>query len=138
MNEEELRGMIEDALENLKDELLEEMGESMQEAVNDSLSEIVAEALDAYFSSHSFALPDGAVIRPKEYLKVLSPDKRKLLSCYGGLKVDGKTLIVQTRISSWQPLCWYATEEEAAAALIKVKDAMQAGEKYLALSSGLF
>ncbi len=109
------------------------MNETVQEAVNDSISEIVTEALEAYFASHEFAMADGTVIRPKEYLKVLSPDKRKLLPCYGGLKADGKTLVIQTRISSWQSLCWYATEEEAAAALLKIKDAMQSGEKYLEL-----
>ena len=130
---DELRGMIEDALEKMKDELLDEMDEKLQEAVDDSLSEIVTEALEAYFASHTFALSDGTVIQPKEYLKVLSPDKRKLLPCYGGLKVDGKTLVVQTRISSWQSLCWYDTEEEAVAALLKIKDAMQSGEKYLEL-----
>ena len=130
---DKLQGMIEDAMENMKDELLDEMDEKIQEAVNDSLSEIVTEALEGYFASHAFALSDGTVIQPKEYLKVLSPDKRKLLPCYGGLKVDGKTLVIQTRISSWQSLCWYATEEEAVAALLKVKDAIQFGEKYLEL-----
>lgn len=130
---DELRGMIEDTLEDMKDELLDEMSESVQEAVDDSLSEIVTEALEAYFASHAFALSDGTVIQPKEHLKVLSPDKRKLLPCYGGLKVDGKTLVIQTRLSSWQSLCWYDTEEEAVAALLKIKDAMQSGEKYLEL-----
>lgn len=136
MNKEEmdeLRGIIEDALENTKDELLDQMDESIQEAVNDSLSEIVTEALETYFSTHSFAFPDGTVIQSKEYLKVLSPDKTKLLPCYGGLKVDGKTLVIQTRISSWQALCWFKTEEEAVAALLKIKDAMQGGKTYLEL-----
>lgn len=136
MNKEEmdeLRGIIEDALENTKDELLDQMDESIQEAVNDSLSEIVTEALETYFSTHSFAFPDGTVIQRKEYLKVLSPDKTKLLPCYGGLKVDGKTLVIQTRISSWQALCWFKTEEEAVAALLKIKDAMQGGKTYLEL-----
>ncbi len=130
---DELQSMIEDALENMKCDLLDEMAESVQEAVNDSLSEIVTESLEAYFASHTFALSDGTVIQPKEYLKVLSPDKRKLLPCYGGLKVDGKTLVIQTRISSWQSLCWYDTEEEAVSALLKIKEAMQSGEKYLEL-----
>ena len=130
---DEIQSMIEDALENMKDEFLDEMGERVQEAVNDSLSEIVTEALEAFLTSHSFALSDGIVIQSKEYLKVLSPDKRKLLPCYGGLKVDGKTLVIQTRISSWQSLCWYDTQEEAVAALLRIKDAIQAGEKYLEL-----
>ena len=130
---DEIQSMIEDALENMKDELLDEMGERVQEAGNDSLSEIVTEALESFFTSHTLTLSDGTVIQPKEHLKVLSPDKRKLLPCYGGLKVDGKTLMIQTRISSWQSLCWYDTQEEAIAALLKIKDAMQSGEKYLEL-----
>ena len=130
---DEIQSMMEDALENMKDELLDEMGERVQEAVNDFLSEIVTEALETFFASHSLALSDGTVIQLKEHLKVLSPDKRKLLPCYGGLKVDGKTLMIQTRISSWQSLCWYDTQEEAIAALLKIKDAMQSGEKYLEL-----
>ena len=131
---DELQGVIEDVLENMKDELLDEMNASIRDAVNDTLSEIVTEALEAYFASHAFALADGTVIQPEECLKVLSPDKRKLLPCYGGLKVDGRTLVIQTRImSDWQSLCWYNTGEEAVAALLKIKDAMQSGEKYLEL-----
>ena len=130
---DEMQSMIEDALETMKDELLDEMGERVQEAVNDSLSEIVTEALESFFTSHTLTLSDGTVIQPKEHLKVLSPDKRKLLPCYGGLKVDGKTLVIQTMISSLQGLCWYDTEEEVIAALLKIKDAMQSGEKYLEL-----
>jgi len=130
---DELQGMIEDALEDMVDELRDEIAECVEEAVNDNISEIITEALEAFFSSHTFALPDGTKIQPKERLKVLSPDKRKLLPCYGGLKVDGKTLVIQTKISSWQGLCWYDTEEEAVAALLKIKDAMQSGENYLEL-----
>ena len=130
---DELRCVIEDAMENMIGELQDQIAESAQEAVNDSLSEIVAEALESFFSSHSFTLPDGTAFQAKERLKVLSPDKKKLLPCYGGLKVDGKTLVIQTRISSWQSLCWYNTEEEAVAALLRIRDAMQAGEAYLEL-----
>ena len=130
---DELQGMSEDALEDMVDELRDEISGCVEEAVNDSISEIITEALEEFFSSHTIALPDGAVIHPKERLKVLSPDKRKLLPCYGGLKVDGKTLVIQTRISSWQGLCWYDTEEEAVAALLKINDAMQSGENYLEL-----
>ena len=130
---DEIQRMIEDALENMKDGFLDEMGESVQEAVNDSLSEIVSEALESFFAFHTLTLSDGTMIQSKEHLRVLSPDKRKLLPCYGGLKVDGKTLVIQTRISSWQSLCWYDTEEKAVEALLRIKDAMQSGIKYLEL-----
>ena len=128
-----MRHMIEDAMENAMAGLRDEMSEIVQEAVNDSLSEIVSEALEAFFSAHSFKMPDGTVLQPKEHLKVLSPDKRKLLPCYGGLKVDGKTLVIQSGISRWEALCYYSTAQEAAAALLRIKDAMQSGMKYLEL-----
>ena len=89
--------------------------------------------MEEFFSSHTIALPDGAVIHPKERLKVLSPDKRKLLPCYSGLKVDGKTLVIQSGISRWEALCYYSTAQEAAAALLRIRDAMQKGEEYLEL-----
>ena len=130
---DEIRSMIEDALENMICELRDEISECVEEAVNDNISEIMIEALETFFASHTFALSDGTIIQPKEHLKVLSPDKRKLLPCYGGLKVDGKTLVIQTRISGWEALCYYPTEEEAIAALHRIKDAMQSGEKYLEL-----
>ena len=130
---DEIQGMIEDALANAADELRGEMGEMVQEAVNDCLAEIVSEALADFFSSHPFKMPDGTVLQPKERLKVLSPDKRKMLPCYGGLKIDGKTLVIQRGISSWESLCYYATAEEAAAALLRIRDAMQKGEEYLEL-----
>ncbi len=130
---DEMQNMIEDALENMVCSLRDEISECVEEAVNDSISEIMTEALETFFASHAFALSDGTVIQPKERLKFLSPDKRKLLPCYGGLKVDGKTLVIQTRISSWEALCYFSTSEEAAAALLRIKDAMQSGIKYLEL-----
>ena len=62
------------------------------------------------------------MIQTRQKTKVLSPDKKKLLICYGGLKVDGSCLIVQTRISSWDTLYAYDSEADAIAALEKVKD----------------
>lgn len=53
--------------------------------------------------------------------------------CYGGLKVDGLTLFVQTRVDCWQPIHVYETQEEAIQALDKVKKAMMDGLDFLDL-----
>lgn len=58
-------------------------------------------------------------------MRLLSPDKSKVLICYGGLRVDGTTLIVQTRISCWEAIASYQTKEEAIAALQKVNNAIK-------------
>ncbi|MBR6029591.1 MAG: hypothetical protein IKP40_10965 [Clostridia bacterium] len=103
--------------------------------IRDALPEIIEEALDDYFSSRTFTLPDGTAlaIAAKERLKVLSPDRKKQLCCEGGLKVDGKTLIVQTGPGCWEPLCCFSGEEEAVSALSRIREAMKNGEAYLEL-----
>lgn len=55
------------------------------------------------------------------------PYKSKLLICYGGLRVDGSSLMIQTRISSWEDIAYYQSREEAIEALLKVKNAMESG-----------
>ena len=59
-------------------------------------------------------------------MKLFSPDKTKLLLCYEGLRVEGCTLTVQTRISSWETIAVYQSKEDAVAALLKEKS-MDAG-----------
>ena len=57
----------------------------------------------------------------------MSPDKKKVLICYGGAKVVGSALHIQTRVSSWEDLYTYATENEAIAALQKLNAGMEQG-----------
>lgn len=123
------------------DELLDELSARMEDllegaitdqvtgAVQDALPELLQESLAAF----EFVLKDGTIVRPRTQMKLLSPDKTKLLLCYGGLRVDGRTLVVQTRISSWESIACYPSREEAAAALVKVKEAMEAGLSLLEL-----
>ena len=120
---DDLQSMLEDAL----DELREEMEDRLQELISDSISEFFAEGMEEVLHNHQFVLKDGTVIQPRQKTKVLSPDKTRLYPCYGGLRIDGTTLQVQTRISSWNNLCAYKTKEEAVDALMKVKDAMEKG-----------
>ncbi len=120
---DDLQAMLEDALEDMR----EEMEDKLQELVSDSISDFFAEGMEEVLHSHQFVLKDGTVIQPRQRTKVLSPDKTRLYPCYGGLRIDGTTLQVQTRISSWNNLCAYKTKEEAVQALLKVKDAMEQG-----------
>ncbi|WP_027217159.1 hypothetical protein [Butyrivibrio fibrisolvens] len=94
-------------------------------SVSDNISEIFAEGLDQFMSDHQFVLRDGTIVKACNKTRVMSPDKKKVLTCYGGLRVDGKTLMVQTRISCWDALCNYQTEEEVVEALQKVNDAIE-------------
>ncbi len=120
---DDLQSMLEDALEDMR----EEMEDKLQELVCDSISDFFAEGMEEVLHGHQFVLKDGTVIQPRRRTKVLSPDKTRLYPCYGGLRIDGTTLQVQTRISSWNNLCAYKTKEEAVQALLKVKDAMEQG-----------
>lgn len=120
---DDLQVLLEDALEDMQ-EVLED---KLQELISDSISEFFAEGMEEVLQNQQFALKDGTVIQPRQRTKVLSPDKTRLYPCYGGLRIDGTTLQVQTRISSWNNLCAYKTKEEAVEALLKIKDAMEQG-----------
>ncbi len=75
----------------------------------------------------------GTTLQMRQKTRVMSPDKKKVLICYGGMKVDGKSLHIQTRISSWSDIWSYATEEEAVQALQKVNSAIEQGLYFIGL-----
>ena len=125
--EEACREVAEDVI----DELLEDR---LDDAVRDTLQEILPEKVGECFADFEFVLKDGTVVRPRQRLRVLSPDGSKLLECYGGLKVDGKCLLIQTRVSCWESIADYPDREAAIAALQQILAAMEAGEKLLKLS----
>lgn len=126
---DDLQAMLDDALEDMR----EELEDKLQELISDSISEFFAEGMEEVLHNHQFVLKDGTVIQPRQRTKVLSPDKTRLYPCYGGLRIDGTTLQVQTRISSWNNLCAYKTKEEAVEALLKIKDAMENGVSLIEL-----
>lgn len=115
---------LSDRIENIIEDTLSDQVES---AVTCAVQDVFIEALGEGFSECEFVLKDGTVVRPSPKMKVFSPDKSKLLVCYGGLRVDGCSLIVQTRINCWETIAWYKSREEAIEALIKVKNAMESG-----------
>lgn len=125
--EEVCREVAEDVI----DELLEER---LDDAVRDALQEALPEAVSECLAGYEFVLKDGTLVRPRQRLRVLSPDGSKLLECYGGLKVDGKCLLIQTRVSCWESIADYPDREAAIAALQQILAAMEAGEKLLRLN----
>ncbi|MBE6705234.1 MAG: hypothetical protein E7583_08235, partial [Ruminococcaceae bacterium] len=71
---------------------------AVQDAVEDSVTcavqDVLEEALSEALSDLEFTLKDGTVVTPKKKMKLLSPNKSKLLLCHGGLRADGKCLSV--------------------------------------------
>lgn len=117
---DELSSRLEDMIEDV---LIDQIDSAVTCAVQDAMPEALGES----FSDFEFVLKDGTIVRPKQHMKVFSPDKSKLLICYGGLRVDGSSLMIQTRISSWENIAYYQSREEAIEALLKVKNAMESG-----------
>ncbi|MBQ7866113.1 MAG: hypothetical protein IJ350_07045 [Clostridia bacterium] len=123
---DEMAARIEDAVESAVED---QVADAVVNAVQDTLPEVMGEC----FADFEFMLPNGTIVRPRQYMKLLSPDKTKLLLCYGGLKVDGTTLLVQTRVSSWEAIAVYPSQDEAVEALLTVKSAMDAHQDMLEL-----
>ena len=123
-----LETSIEDAVEIAVTDAIESSLESVvSESVESIISESVSEAVKECFENFDFKLPDGTLVVSKRYMKLLSPNKTKQLLCYGGLRVDGKSLMVQTGIGRWEEIAVYDSKEEAKEALLKVKNAIDSG-----------
>ena len=117
---------IVDELTNRVEDIVEDViADQVEDAVICALQDILPEVLKECFSEFEFMLADGTVVKPKQHMKLFSPDKSKLLLCYGGLRVDGTSLMVQTRISCWKSIATYPSREEAIEALAKVHRAME-------------
>ena len=104
---------------------------AVEAAVACAVGDAVQDALEGFalqdrLADTEFVLKDGTVVRPVKRLMVLSNDKTKYISCYGGLEVYGKILRIQTRNNSWDSF-HYPTKEEAKENLLKIKKAMDEG-----------
>lgn len=108
------------------------LDERMEELIS-RLEETLPEILAGCLADFDFILRDGTLVRPCRRMKVFSPDKSKLLMCYGGLRVDGTSLLIQTRVCSWECIACYPDREAAMAALKLVHEAMEAGQPLLEL-----
>ena len=76
---------------------------------------------------------EDAAGKLSEDLLVLSPNKLNLLSCRGGVKVDGCTIEVMSNKEGWITLCWYKTGKEAIDAMERIREALLQGKSYLEL-----
>lgn len=126
-------------------EAIEEQFEELSNTIMDSVQASVENAMQNLFARFELALPDGTHLIPRKQLSLTSPDKTKVLLCYGGLRVQdtskfsgnfypaGWGLSVQTRVDSWEMIYIYETEEEAIKALEKVNKAIRDGADFLDL-----
>ena len=126
---DEIREYIEevlgDVLENKFENLADEMRETIEEASYNSISQAFEDGIEQFLSMHEFKLSDGTIIQSRPMTKVVNPDKTKLLICYGGLRVDGCSLIVQTGLSCWETLYCFASPNAAIDAFQKVAEAIK-------------
>ena len=124
-------------LDEMMDELADRMQEVLEEIIDDRVSCAVQDALSDLLEENlanlEFVLKDGTIARPRQRMRLLAPDKTKLLLCWGGLRVDGTTLMVQTAGHRWESIACYQGREQATEALLKVKAAMEAKEPLLEL-----
>ena len=100
--------------------------------ISEMVDELSCEVADAVECAVHDALPEALrmcieeLLCAKPRIMVLSNDKTKYISCYGGLRVDGTCLTIQTGAYSWDHFR-YPTKEEAKENLLKIKKAMDEG-----------
>lgn len=100
-------------ISEIADEISCEVADAVECAVNDALPEAVRMCIEELLCA-------------KPRIMVLSNDKTCYIGCYGGLKVKGKDLWIQTGSCSWDTF-HYPTKEEAKENLLKIKKAMDEG-----------
>lgn len=127
---EKWKAEIIDAVTDEIEGLLSELQSTVQEAVEEALADLGGGKAG-----------NG---EEKRILRVLSPDKNKLLCCVGGLRIadprdvrncppDRFMLMVQTSLDSWEGLCSFSSREQAQDALCRIGEAMRKGERELSL-----
>lgn len=113
---------ISEKLESVIEDLIADQVES-------AVQDVLEEALHASLSRFEFVLKDGSIVRPRQVAKIISPDKTKMLPCYGGFRVDGLCLIVQTSATCWERIAEYKSKDEAVNALNRVIEALRYDEQ---------
>lgn len=120
---ERLEEMLEDIL---ADQLEDILTDQLEDAVANAVQDVFDESLHHSLSRFEFVLENGTVVRPRQLMRVVSPDKTKMLPCYGDVRVVGTELRVQRSPTIWEDIARYNTREEAIEALQTVKNAMMA------------
>ena len=129
----ELSANLEDMIENaVADHIESAVASAIEDTLPNALEEILSEALNDAISNFEFVLPNGSVIRQRPRMKLLYPNKSRLMPCYGGLHINGTCLMVQIAPSNWDGIA-FPTKEDALAAFEKVKNAMNDGVTLLEL-----
>lgn len=118
---------IKQVVDEIKASVEESVGDSIESVLTDMVEGTVRDAIFECMSEFEFVLKDGTIVRPCRRMKLLSPDKKHLCVCYGGLKVWKNKLSVQVSSSCWDTIATYPDTESAIAALNAVKDAMESG-----------
>ena len=125
----DIDSIIEQITSKLEDALGDILADQVESAVTCAVQDVFEEALHTSLSRFEFELADGTVVRPTQVAKIISPDKTKMLPCYGGFRVDGSTLIVQTSTTCWESIAVYKSKEEATDALKKVIETIKYDEQ---------
>ena len=130
---QEIESIITEAVESVFEDRMEELEDNLRDVIEEAVNDAIEDYFPGGIEEFLLGQREGDGLQPIKRTRVMSPDKSKVLVCIGGLKVDGKTLVIQTGINSWQSLCWFETEEEALEALKKVSDAIEAGVSLIEL-----
>ncbi|MBE6634066.1 MAG: hypothetical protein E7620_06980 [Ruminococcaceae bacterium] len=125
----ELTELLENALSDAASEIANEIIDSVSNDLVDAVSNAVADCL----TGMEYHLKDGTVVIPRPRMKLMNPDKTKLILCYGGLRIgkgrlnggEAWNLWVQTAVSSWDAIASYPDRESAAKAMRAVTEAME-------------
>lgn len=125
----DLDGLMEELSSKLEDMIEDILVDQVESAVTCAVQDVFEEALHASLSRFEFVLTDGTVVRPRPLAKIVSPDKTKMLPCYGGFRVDGCTLIMQTSATCWEHIAVYTSKEEAIQALERITEALRYDEQ---------
>ena len=115
---------------DLADNVADELDDKIDNAIDNSLRENIAEGIEDFFRSGKFVIKTESgetVIQAGKRTRVVSPDKTKTLVCYGGVRIDGYVLQIQTRIHSWETLCVYHHLADAKEAVKKINEGNENG-----------
>jgi len=127
---------LEAALNELVGRMNEELGTDFysyfQGLIREEMPDALNNAIQIFFVEHCFKFPDGTTVESSKRMKILSPDKKKLVTYYGGLNIkeldNGKwALIAQTGYDRWEIVAEYQTDDDAVDALLAVNNAMDSG-----------
>jgi hypothetical protein len=131
---EELKKELSEILENALSDAASEIANEITDSVSADLVSAVSNAVANALAEMEYHLKDGTVVIPRPRMKLMNPEKTKLILCYGGLRInkgridgggEGWNLWVQTSIQAWDAIAAYPDRESAAEALQAVSNAME-------------